>query len=72
MLRSRGRDAPGAPRVQEGEWTVKKQKDTKLKLRLDTQTIRDLIHSDYRAVVSGSSVVYTCTTSGAQTADDFA
>ena len=46
------------------------KKQTKVKLRLDKQTVRELTDSDYRIVVggSGSTVVYTCTTGGQPTA----
>jgi hypothetical protein len=69
MMRSRDGAAPRAPRGAGREWTMKKHTNVKLKLRLGHQTIRQLIESDHRAVVGGSSVVYTCTTvgTGAQT-----
>ena len=41
---------------------MKKHTNTKLKVRLDKQTVRQLTDSDYRVVVGGSSVVFTCTT----------
>jgi hypothetical protein len=53
--------------VQEGKKTMKKP--TILKLKLEKQTIRQLTRSDYRAIVGGSSIAYTCDTtlSAAQT-----
>jgi len=39
---------------------VKKQTNTRLRVKL--QTVRQLTDSDYRAVVGGSTLVYTCTT----------
>src|ERR1044071_2917880 len=56
----------GAGRV----WTMKKHTNTRLRVKL--QTVRQLTESDYRAVVGGSTVVYTCTTgapSGQPTVD---
>jgi hypothetical protein len=50
--------------VQGREWTVKKNTNTRLRVKL--QTVRQLTESDYRAVIGGSTVAYTCTT-GAQT-----
>lgn len=41
---------------------MKKHTNTRLKVKL--QTVRQLTESDYRGVVGGSSVVYTCTTTG--------
>lgn len=38
------------------------KKHTTTKLTLEKQTIRQLTRSDYRAVVGGSSIVYTCDT----------
>jgi hypothetical protein len=38
------------------------KKHTTIKLALEKQTIRQLTRSDYRAVVGGSSIVYTCDT----------
>jgi len=32
------------------------------KLKLEKQTVRQLTERDYRAVVGGSSIVYTCDT----------
>jgi hypothetical protein len=38
------------------------KKHTNTKLRVKLQTVRQLTDSDRHAVVGGSSVVYTCTT----------
>ena len=38
------------------------KKHTTIKLKLEKQTVRQLTRSDYRAVVGGSSIVYTCDT----------
>ena len=48
------------------------KKHTNTRLRVKLQTVRQLTESDYRAVVGGSTVVYTCTTgapSGQPTVD---
>jgi hypothetical protein len=45
---------------------VKKNTNTNTRLRVKLQTVRQLTESDYRAVVGGSTLVYTCTT-GLQT-----
>jgi hypothetical protein len=46
---------------------MKKHTNTKFTLRLAQQTIRQLTDNDHRAVIGGSSIVYTCTTgAGAQ------
>ena len=44
------------------------KKRTNTKLGLEKETVRQLTESEYRAVVGGSSVVYTCAVaeSGAQ------
>src|ERR1041384_316599 len=60
--------SPEAPRpthlgVQGREWTMKKNTNTRLRVKL--QIIRQLTETDYRAVVGGSTLVYTCPT-GAQ------
>lgn len=43
------------------------KKHTTTKLKLEKQTVRQLTCSDYRIVVGGSSVVYTCGTTVAAT-----
>lgn len=63
MMRSRDGPCHTHLGVQGREWTVKKQTNTRLRVKL--QTVRQLTETDYRAVVGGSTLVYTCTT-GAQ------
>jgi hypothetical protein len=45
------------------------KKRTSIKVRLEKETVRQLTERDYRAVIGGSSIVYTCavTESGTQT-----
>lgn len=43
---------------------MKKQTNTRLRIKL--QTVRQLTERDYHAIVGGSTVVYTCTSTEAQ------
>jgi len=41
------------------------KKHTNNRLRVKLETVRQLTESDYRSVVGGSSVVFTCTSTAA-------